>query len=74
MHSILNIYDTPSNLVNLLVEEISNREDDILLSSKDFSHLFSNTKLLNNFINKFEVKKYTIIFIFFLKKKFFFLL
>ena len=48
MHSILNIYDTPSNLVNLLVEEISNREDDILLSSKDFSHLFSNTKLLNN--------------------------
>ena len=74
VHSILNIYDTPSNLVNLLVEEISNREDDILLSSKDFSHLFSNTKLLNNFINKFEVKKYTIIFIFFLKKKFFFLL
>ena len=61
----LNIYDTPSNLVDLLVEEISKREEDILLSSEDFSHLFSNKKLLNTFINKFEVKKYKIIFIFF---------
>ena len=65
VHSLLNIYDAPSNLVNLLVEEISKREEDILLSSEDFSHLFSNKKLLNIFINKFEVKKYKIIFIFF---------
>ena len=67
IHSLFGIYDTPKGLVNILEKEISSRKENILLSSEDFSHLFSNKKILNFFCSNFEKNKYKIIFIIFFR-------
>lgn len=67
IQSLFGIYNAPKDLVNNLEKEISSRKENILLSSEDFSHLFSNKKILNFFCSKFEKKRYKIIFIIFFR-------